>query len=96
MEGRQEQLEGGGNVLGVARGPLSATVFFLMLTIAFSGIVEMPSTSTGVTETSSHWMGTCGSAKVSKERTKEVGRPNLGRLEDLLDRLADLGSDTCS
>lgn len=45
--------------LGVARGPLSAIVFFLIDLIAFSGIVETPSMMTGVTSTSSHWMGTC-------------------------------------
>lgn len=46
------------HALGVARGPLSAIVFFLIDLIAFSGMVETPSTRTGVTSTSSHVMGT--------------------------------------
>lgn len=38
---------------------MSATVFFLMLTIAFSGMLETPLMMTGVTSTSSQTIGTC-------------------------------------
>jgi hypothetical protein len=42
------------DALGVARGPLRAMVFFLILTMASSGMLETPFTMTGVTDTSSH------------------------------------------
>ena len=38
----------------MARGPLRATVFFLMETMVASGMEETPLMITGVTETSSH------------------------------------------
>lgn len=57
--------EEGGDALGVARGPLRAIVFFLMLEMASAGMVETPSTRMGATETSSHLMGTFAVLKIS-------------------------------
>lgn len=44
--------------LGVARGPLRATVLVLMLLMASSGMTVFPSFKMGVTSTSSHEIGT--------------------------------------
>lgn len=49
----------------MARGPLSAIVFFLMLAMASAGMVETPSTMVGATETSSHLMGALAALKIS-------------------------------
>lgn len=48
-----------------ARGPLSATKFFLTLSMAASGITVRPSFSMGVTSTGSHLMGTLAAVKMS-------------------------------
>lgn len=45
-------------VLGVAKGPFNATVFFLMDAIAASGMAVLPFLRIGVTSTSSHLIGT--------------------------------------
>ena len=47
------------NILGVARGPFKATVFFLTEAMAASGMAVLPFLRMGVTSTSSHSMGTC-------------------------------------
>ena len=52
-------------VLGVARGPLRAIVFFLMEATASAGIVETPSTIVGVTSTSSQTIGTLALVKIA-------------------------------
>jgi hypothetical protein len=42
-----------------ARGPFRAILFFLMLSIAASGIAVLPSFRIGVTSQGSHLMGVC-------------------------------------
>lgn len=84
------------DILGVARGPLSATVFFLIDTMAFSGIEEAPLMMIGVTSTSWKSMGTCERAIRStgySKRTTSFCSTHLSRNKDGLDSLTDLGSD---
>lgn len=60
MEGEQpSERSARVDALGVARGPLRATVFFLMEATASGGMVETPSMMVGVTSTSSQLIGTC-------------------------------------
>lgn len=46
------------SLLGVAKGPFNATVFFLIDAMASSGMAVLPFFKMGVTSTSSHLMGT--------------------------------------
>lgn len=50
--------------MGVARGPLRATVLLRTLWIATSGMAVLPSLMTGVTSTSSHSIGVLAAAKI--------------------------------
>jgi hypothetical protein len=50
--------------IGVARGPLSATVFFLTEAMASAGMAVLPLTKVGVTSTSSHWIGALAALKM--------------------------------
>jgi hypothetical protein len=56
--------------MGVASGPLRATVFFLIDLIAYSGIEVLPSTRIGVTSTSSHSIGVWNVSPCQGDRAK--------------------------
>jgi hypothetical protein len=81
--------------LGVARGPFNATVFFLTLAIALSGMTVRPSFKIGVTSTSSHAIGAYLSATSHKSHTPD-GLAYLGSFEDLLNTLGDFFTYTIS
>lgn len=50
--------------MGVAKGPLRAMLFFLMLLMEAVGMLDLPSTKTGCTSISSHSMGTLACEKI--------------------------------
>jgi peptidoglycan/LPS O-acetylase OafA/YrhL len=59
--------------IGVARGPLRATVFLRTLVMAASGIAVLPSLSMGVTSTGSHSIGTLDAAKIDRTESEISG-----------------------
>lgn len=83
------------HVLGVARGPFKATVFFLTLAIALSGMTVRPSFRIGVTSTSSHEIGAYYFQLYILARDME-SLAHLGSFEDLFNTLCDLLTDTIS
>lgn len=65
---RREREGGPGGVPLTARGPLRATLFLSMLLMADSGMVVLPSLSTGVTSTGSQVMGVYASVSLRSWR----------------------------
>ena len=72
--------------------PFNATVFFRTDWMAWSGITVLPPFSTGVTLTSSHWMGTY-KPTISGEHPS-CNMLYFGSIVDGLDRFTDLGADS--
>ena len=60
--------------MGVARGPLRATVLLRTLAMASSGMAVLPSLIMGVTSTSSHSIGVFAAVKISLTE-REISGP---------------------
>lgn len=82
-----------GETAHTARGPLRAILFFLMLSMAASGMAVLPSLIMGSTLMGSQTMGVCRMSACGSKPGERKRATDLGGGEDVLDSDSNLGAN---